>query len=140
MLRSTSSHLHRLLVGALAAGVLIAAAGCASDDDSTAAPAATTASQPAAPRQADASALDASDNGTLTHHPPDRRRAIAPGTRRPPASSPARSPRSRRSTQVDPDARQPDGKTVEQVAVALERRLRACGADKAAKRLAKLTG
>ena len=41
--------------------------------------------------------------------------------------------------EIDPDARQADGTTVQQSATALERRLRACGAHTAAKRLAKLT-
>ena len=42
--------------------------------------------------------------------------------------------------QIDPSAQQPDGTTVEQAAVALERKLRACGARTPAKRLAKLAG
>jgi hypothetical protein len=42
--------------------------------------------------------------------------------------------------EIDPDARQADGTTVEQSATALERRLRACGARTAAKRVARLAG
>jgi hypothetical protein len=42
--------------------------------------------------------------------------------------------------EIDPDARQADGRTVEQSATALERRLRACGARTAARRVARLTG
>ena len=41
--------------------------------------------------------------------------------------------------EIDPDARQADGTTVQQSATALEQRLRACGARTAARRLAKLT-
>jgi hypothetical protein len=41
--------------------------------------------------------------------------------------------------EIDPGAKQADGRTVKQSATALEQRLRACGAHTAARRLAKLT-
>jgi hypothetical protein len=138
MLPSTTSHLHRLLVVALTAVVLIAATGCASDDDSPAAPPATTAA-PAAPQAADAAALDPSDTATLNSIRQTVARYCA-GHKATAGELTGAVATLEALYQVDPDARQPDGRTVEQAAVALERRLRACGAHKAAKRLAKLTG
>jgi hypothetical protein len=135
MFRSTTSHLHRLLVVALTAVVLVAATGCASDDDSPAAPPATTA----APQAADAAALDPSDTVTLNSIRQTVARYCA-GHKATAGELTGAVATLEALYQVDPDARQPDGRTVEQAAVALERRLRACGAHKAAKRLAKLTG
>ena len=42
--------------------------------------------------------------------------------------------------EIDPDARRADGTTVREAAKAIERKLRACHAGKAARRVAKLTG
>ena len=98
------------------------------------APPATTAAQPAAPGT---DRLDASDNGTLPHPRPPRLLRRAQGDRR---RAHRRDRHARVALPDRPRAQQPDGTTVEQAAVTLERKLRACGARKAAKRLAKLTG
>ena len=131
--------LPRLLSLALAVVVLVAAAGCASDDDSASAPPATTAAQPAAPQQADPSALDAADNGTLL----TVRRTVAAycaGHKATAGELTGAIATLESLYEIDPEAHQPNGTTVEQAAVALERKLRACGAREPAKRLAKLTG
>jgi hypothetical protein len=133
----TTSLLPRLLLCAIAVVVLVAGAGCADDDDTASAPPATTATQPAAPRGADA--LDASDTATLL----SVRRTVTAycANHKATAGELTGAIATLESLyQIDPDAKQPDGTTVEQAAVALERKLHACGARKAAKRLAKLTG
>ena len=131
MLRSTSSRLSHLLLVGLAAVVLLAAAGCASDDDSSAPPPATTAaSQPAAPAAADR--LSADDAQTLT----TIRRTVERYCAGHKAS--AGELRGAIATleslyEIDPGARQADGRTVQQAATAFQQRLRACGARAAAK-------
>jgi hypothetical protein len=136
MHRSTSL-LPRLVLLAIALVVLVAAAGCASSDDTTAAPPATTASQPAAPRATDA--LDPSDNATLRSIR-DTAAAYCAGHKATAGELTGAIATLESLYQIDPSAQQPDGTTVEQAAVTLERKLRACGARTAAKRLAKLTG
>ena len=132
------SRLSRLLLVGLAAAALLAAAGCASDDDSSAPPAATTAApQPAAPTSADR--LSADDAQTLT----TIRRTVARycARHRATACEVTGAIATLESLyEIDPGARQADGTTVERFATALERRLRACGARTAAKRVSKLTG
>jgi hypothetical protein len=137
MLRSKPSPLSRLLLVGLAAVVLLAAAGCASDDDSSAPPAATTAaSQPAAPASADV--LSADDAQALL----TIRRTVArycAGHRATAGELTGAIATLESLYEIDPDASQADGTTVQQSTAALEQRLRACGAHTAAKRLAKLT-
>ena len=137
MLRSKPSPLSRLLLVGLAAVVLLAAAGCASDDDSSAPPTATTAaSQPAAPASADV--LSADDAQALL----TIRRTVArycTGHRATAGELTGAIATLESLYEIDPDARQADGTTVQQSATALEQRLRACGARTAARRLAKLT-
>jgi hypothetical protein len=136
MLRSNSSRLSRLLLIGVAAVALLAAVGCASSDDSSAPPPATTAaSQPAAPASADR--LNADDAGTL--------RTIRQTVARYCAGHAATAGELTGAIatleslyEIDPEASQADGTTVGQSATALERKLRACGARTAAKRLAKL--
>ena len=137
MLRFHPSRLSRLLLVGLVAVVLPAAAGCASDDDSSAPPAATTAaSQPAAP--ADADRLSADDAQTLTaiRHTVER---YCAGHKASAGELTGAIATLESLYEIDPGARQADGRTVKQSATALERRLRACGARTAAKRVAKLT-
>ena len=137
MVRSKSSRLSRLLLVGLAAVVLLAAAGCASDDDSSAPPAATTAaSQPAAPASADV--LSADDAQALL----TIRRTVArycAGHKATAGELTGAIATLESLYEIDPGARQADGKTVKQSATALEQTLRSCGARMAAKRLAKLT-
>jgi hypothetical protein len=137
MLRSEPSRLSRLLLVGLAAVVLLAAVGCASDDDSSAPPAtATAASQPAGPASADVlSADDAQAMLTI------RRTAAryCAGHKATAGEVTGAIATLESLFEIDPDASQADGTTVKQAATALERRLRACGARTAAKRLAKLT-
>jgi hypothetical protein len=142
MLRSPRSVLSHLLLIALAGLVLLAAAGCASDDDSSSPPPATTAAasqqQPAKAASSDPSKLDAADAGTLltvrqtVARYCDGRKATAGELTGAIATLES-------LYEIDPDARQADGTTVGQVATAVERRLRACHAAKAARRVAKLT-
>ena len=129
--------LPRLLLLGIALVVLVAGAGCASSDDTASAPPATTASQPGAPRATDS--LDASDSATLRTI---RRTATAYCAGRKASAGELTGAIATLESlyEIDPAARQPDGTTVEQAAVALERELRACGARTAAKRVAKLTG
>jgi len=138
MLRLHPFRLSRLLLVGLAAAALLAAAGCASDDDSSAPPAATTAaSRPAAPAATDRlSADDAQTQLTIRQTVARycaRHRATACEVTGAIATLES-------LYEIDPGARQADGTTVEQSATALARRLRACGARTAAKRVAKLTG
>ena len=137
MLRSKPSRLSRLLLVGLAAVVLLAAAGCASDDDSSAPPTATTAaSQPAAPASADVLSTDDAQ-ALLTI-----RRTVArycAGHKATAGELTGAIATLESLYEIDPDASQADGTTVQQSATALEQRLRACGARTAAKRLAKLT-
>ena len=132
-----TSLLPRLLVLAIALVVLVVGAGCASSDDTRLRP--------------------AGDHGLAAGRAADRRRprplrrATLVSIRRTAAAYCA----GHKATageltgaiatleslyQIDPQAQQPNGATVEQTAVALERKLRACGARTAAKRVAKLTG
>ena len=137
MLRSNPSRLSRLLLVGVAAVVLLAAVGCASSDDSSAPPPATTAaSQPAAPASADR--LDADDAGNAAHHPPDRR-ALLRGHAATAGELTGAIATLESLYEIDPEASQADGTTVGQSATALERKLRACGARTAARRLARLT-
>lgn len=142
MLRSSRSPLSRLLLVALAGLVLLAAAGCASEDDSSSPPpgtATTAAEHPAGAASADPSKLDAADAGTLltvrrtAARYCDGRQATAGELTGAIATLEA-------LYEIDPDARQADGKTVGQFATSLERKLRACHAGAAAKRVAKLSG
>ena len=137
MVRSKPSLLSRLLLVGLAALVLLAAAGCASDDDASAPPTATTAaSQPAAPASADV--LSADDAQALL----TIRRTISrycTGHRATAGELTGAIATLESLYEIDPDASQADGTTVQQSTAALEHRLRACGAHTAAKRLAKLT-
>ena len=140
MLRSKPSRLSRLLLVGLAALVLLAAAGCASDDDASAPPtAATAASQPAAPAApASADVLSADDAQALL----TIRRTVArycAGHRATAGELTGAIATLESLYEIDPDASQADGTTVQQSTAALEQRLRACGAHTAAKRLAKLT-
>jgi hypothetical protein len=143
MLRSFRSPLPRLLLVAVSALVVLAAAGCASDDDSSSPPPASTtaASQrhPAKAASADPSKLDAADAGTLL----TVRRTVArycDGRKATAGELTGAIATLESLYEIDPDARQADGTTVGQLATALERRLRACHAGKAARRVAKLTG
>jgi hypothetical protein len=142
MLRSPRSPLSRLLLVALAGLVLLAAAGCASDDDSSSAPPATTAAsqqQPAKAASSDPSKLDAADAGTLL----TVRKTVArycDGRKATAGELTGAIATLESLYEIDPGARQADGTTVGQLATAVERRLRACHAAKAARRVAKLTG
>jgi hypothetical protein len=137
MLRLHPSRLSRLLLVGLAAAALLAAAGCASDDDSSAPPATTTASRPAAPAGADR--LSADDAQTLLTIRQTVARYCA-GHKATAGEVKGAIATLESLYEIDPGARQADGTTVEQSATALERRLRACGARAAAKRVATLTG
>jgi hypothetical protein len=141
MLRLHPSRLSRLLLVGLAAAALLAAAGCASDDDSSAPPTATTAaSQPAAPAApAGADRLSADDAQTLVTIRQTVARYCA-GHKATAGEVTGAIATLESLYEIDPGARQADGTTVERFATALERRLRACGARTAAKRVAKLTG
>jgi hypothetical protein len=139
MLRLHPSRLSRLLLVGLAAAALLAAAGCASDDDSSAPPATTTASRPAAPAApAGADRLSADDAQTLLTIRQTVARYCA-GHKATAGEVKGAIATLESLYEIDPGARQADGTTVEQSATALERRLRACGARAAAKRVAKLT-
>jgi hypothetical protein len=140
MLRLHPSRLSRLLLVGLAAAALLAAAGCASDDDSSAPPATTTASRPAAPAApAGADRLSADDAQTLLTIRQTFARYCA-GHKATAGEVKGAIATLESLYEIDPGARQADGTTVEQSATALERRLRACGARAAAKRVATLTG
>ena len=116
----------------------LAAAGCASDDDSSAPPAATTAaSRPAAPAATDR--LSAGDAQTLLTIRQTVERYCA-GHKATAGEVTGAIATLESLYEIDPGARQADGTTVEQSATALERRLRACGARTAARRVARLTG
>jgi hypothetical protein len=134
MLRLHPSRLSRLLLVGLAAAALLAAAGCASDDDSSAPPAATTAAAPAG-----ADRLSADDAQTLLTIRQTVARYCA-GHKATAGEVTGAIATLESLYEIDPGARQADGTTVERFATALERRLRACGARTAAKRVAKLTG
>ena len=137
MLRSKSSRLSRLPLVGLAAAVLLAASGCASDDDSSAPPAATTtASQPAAPAGADRLSADDAQTLITIRHTVER---YCAGHKASAGELTGAIATLESLYEIDPGARQADGKTVKQSATAFEQRLRACGAHTAAKRLAKLT-
>ena len=137
MLRSKSSRLSRLLLLGLAAAALLAASGCASDDDSSAPPAATTAaSQPAAPAGADRLSADDAQTLTTIRHTVQR---YCAGRKASAGQLTGAIATLESLYEIDPGARQADGRTVKQAATTLEQRLRACGARAAAKRLAKLT-
>ena len=137
MLRSKCSRLSRLLLVGLAVVVLLAAAGCASDDDSSSPPTATTAaSQPAAPAAADQLSADDAQALTTIRHTVER---YCAGHRATAGELTGAIATLESLYQIDPAARQADGKTVQQAATAFERRLRGCGARAAAKRLSKLT-
>lgn len=137
MLRLHPSRLSRLLLVGLAAVALLAAAGCASDDDSSAPPAATTAaSRPAAPAATDR--LSAGDAQTLLTIRQTVERYCA-GHKATAGEVTGAIATLESLYEIDPDARQADGTTVGQAAKAIERRLRACHAGTAARRVAKLT-
>jgi hypothetical protein len=144
MLRSSRSPLPRLLLVALAALALLAAAGCASDDDTSSAPPATTTAasqkpQPASAASADPSKLDAADAATLV----TIRRTVArycDGRKASAGELTGAIATLESLYEIDPDARQADGTTVGQAATAVEHRLRACHAEKAARRVARLSG
>jgi hypothetical protein len=137
MLRSSTSRLSRLLLIGVAAVALLAAVGCASSDDSSAPPPATTAaSQPAAPAGADR--LDAGDAGTLRNVRQTVARYCA-GHGATAGELTGAIATLESLYEIDPGASEADGTTVAQAATALERKLRACGARTAAKRLARLT-
>jgi hypothetical protein len=134
MLRSSTSRLSRLLLIGVAAVALLAAVGCASSDDSSAPPPATTAApQPAAPAGADR--LDA---GTLRNVRQTVARYCA-GHGATAGELTGAIATLESLYEIDPGASEADGTTVAQAATALERKLRACGARTAAKRLARLT-
>jgi hypothetical protein len=137
MLRSKSLRLSRLLLAGLAVVVVLAAVGCASDDDSSSPPVATTAaSQPAAPAAADRLSADDAQALTTVRHTVER---YCAGHKASAGELTGAIATLESLYEIDPGARQADGSTVKQSATALERRLRACGAHTAAKRLAKLT-
>jgi transposase len=142
MIRSPRSPVPRLLLAAVAALALLAVAGCASDDDTRSTPPTTTtaASQqaPASAASADASKLDAADAGTLL----TVRRTVArycDGHKASAGELTGAVATLESLYEIDPDARQADGTTVGEAAKAIERKLRACHAGKAARRVAKLT-
>ena len=136
MLRSNPSRLSRLLLIGLAAVALLAAVGCASSDDSSAPPPATTAaSQPAAPASADR--LDMRGTGTAQHSQTVARYCAGHAATAGELTGAIATLES--LYEIDPEASQADGTTVGHSATALERKLRACGARAAAKRLARLT-
>jgi hypothetical protein len=137
MLRSKSLRLSRLLLAGLAVVVVLAAVGCASDDDSSSPPVATTAaSQPAAPAAADRLSADDAQALSTVRHTVER---YCAGHKASAGELTGAIATLESLYEIDPGARQADGKTVQQAATAFERRLRGCGARAAAKRLSKLT-
>jgi hypothetical protein len=128
--------------GALAALLLVAVAGCASNEDTSSPPPTTTAAAsqqaPASAASADPSKLDAADAKTLL----TVRRTVAQycdGHKASAGELTGAVATLESLYEIDPDARQADGTTVGQAAKAIERRLRACHAGTAARRVAKLT-
>jgi hypothetical protein len=126
---------------ALLAAVAIAAGagvtGCGSSDDETSAPPATAASKPA--QRASTDRLDAADAAILR----GVRQTVAKycsGHKATAGEVTAAVATLESLYQIDPAAIGPDGRSVKQVAVAAQRRLRACGDRSAARRIAKLTG
>jgi hypothetical protein len=133
MLRSTA--LLATIVLAAAAGV----AGCGSSDDESSAPPSTPAAQPAPKAPAAGDRLDAADAAVLR----GVRKTVAQycASHKATAGELTGAIATLESLyEVDPAAKGADGKSVKQVAVATQRRLRICGARSAAKRVGKLTG
>jgi hypothetical protein len=124
---------------AIALAVVVGATGCASSDDDTTASAPPAASQPAAKQPASADRLDAADAAVLRSARQTAARYCA-GHKATAGELTAAVATLESLYEIDPEAQGSGGATVEQVTVALQRKLRACGARTAARRLAKLTG
>jgi hypothetical protein len=135
------SRLHSLSLLALALAVTapLAVAGCAGDDDATAPPAATTAAQPAAPKAPAADRLDASD-ASILHDAATTVAGYCAGRKATAGEVTGAVATIESLFEIDPQARGADGRSVQRVSAALERKLRACGDRAAARRLAKLGG
>jgi hypothetical protein len=125
-----------LLLAAVVAA-LFGVTGCGSSDDESTSPPPATTSQ-AASKQPAPDTLDAGDAAVLRQASQTAARYC--GHRATAGELTGAVATVESLYQIDPKAKGASGRTVEQTAKALERRLRACGNRSAAKRLAKLTG
>jgi hypothetical protein len=117
---------------------LVAAAGCGSSDDESAAPP-TQAAAPAAPKAPAADHLDAAD-ATILHGVTTTVGQYCASRHKASAGEVTAAVATLESLyEIDPAALGADDKSVKQVALTVQRRLRACGDRSAARRVAKLT-
>jgi hypothetical protein len=126
------------LLLSIALVALVGAAGCGSSDDDSSPPPTQAAAQPA-PKAPAADQLDAADakilrgvTGTVGQYCAPKHKASAGEVTAAVATLES-------LYEIDPAAIGADNKSVKQVAVAIQRQLRACGDRSAAKRVAKLT-
>jgi ABC-type phosphate transport system substrate-binding protein len=133
MYRSTAL----LLVVALAA--LAGLVGCGDSDDEGSAPPPAVASKPAPKAPAAADRLDASDASILAGVNKAVAQYCASKDKVTPGEVTAAVATLESLYAIDPAAAGSDGKTVKQIALTVQRKLRACGDGSAARRVAKLT-
>jgi hypothetical protein len=126
------------LLLSIALVALVGAAGCGSSDDESSSPP-TQAAAPAAPKAPAADRLDAAD-ATILHGVTTTVGQYCASTHKASAGEVTAAVATLESLyEIDPAAVGADDKSVKQVALAVQRQLRACGDRSAARRVAKLT-
>jgi hypothetical protein len=131
-------HRSTALLLAVVVAALVGGVGCGSSDDETSSPPQAASSQPATKAPA-ADKLDASDAAILSGVNKSVAEHCASGHKVTPGEVTAAVATLESLYQIDPAAAGADGRTVKQTAVAVQRKLRACGDRSAARRVAKLT-
>jgi Tfp pilus assembly protein FimV len=132
-------HRSTALLLAVVVAALVGVVGCGSSDDETSSPPQPAASQSAPKAPAAADKLDASDAAILSGVNKSVAQYCASKHKVTPGEVTAAVATLESLYQIDPAAAGADGKTVKQTAIAVQRKLRACGDRRAARRVAKLT-
>jgi ABC-type phosphate transport system substrate-binding protein len=127
------------LLLSLALLAVAGAAGCGNSDDDSSAPPTQAAAKPAPKAPASADRLDASDASILSGVTKTVGEYCASKHKATPGEVTAAVATLESLYEIDPTAVGADEKTVKQVAVAVQKQLRACGDRSAARRVAKLT-
>jgi hypothetical protein len=124
---------------AVVAAALLGVTACGSSDDESSTPPPQATTSQAASNQPAADTLDAGDAAVLRQARQTAARYCA-GHKATSGELTGAVATVESLYEIDPTAKGADGRSVEQTAKAMERRVRACGGRSAAKRLAKLTG
>jgi ABC-type phosphate transport system substrate-binding protein len=132
-------HRSTALLLAVVVAAVLGVAGCGSSDDESSSPPQAAASDPAPKAPAAADELDASDAAILVGVNKAVAQYCVSKHKVTPGEITASVATLESLYDIDPAAAGSDGRTVKQTAVAVQRKLRACGDRSAARRVAKLT-